>query len=332
MKKAPIDSAFLRGSDLFERQPEEVLQAVLVQGQVMELGSQGILFRQGEEGERLYIVKSGALEVLTSGADGTETVPVAYLGVGEVLGEVALLTGSTRTATIRAPERAELFVLERRVFWDLMDTLPSFARDLCVVLARRLDATTHKIPRTAARQLQGNLRFFDLATVIQTLIGAQQTGTLLVTQDEGAQKLAELFFFKGNIARGRVKHLTGDDAIYQLFQQPLEGNFSFTGKPAEEGDVHADITLPGISLLLEAVRLQDELALLKRKIPDPGRVFGQKAVELQWSDVDSVELAASIWARLKNGSSVAELEKVIPRCSYAIYSTVAGLIETNQIV
>ena len=77
-------------------------------------------------------------------------MPVAYLGAGEVLGELALLTGSRRTATVRSPERAELFTLEKPVFLDLMATLPAFARNLCLVLARRLEATTLKVPRARA--------------------------------------------------------------------------------------------------------------------------------------------------------------------------------------
>jgi hypothetical protein len=91
------------------------------------------------------------------------------------------------------------------------------------------------------------------------------------------------------------------------------------------------VTLPGISLLLEAVRQQDELSLLRRKIPDPARVYVQKAGELQWAEADSVELAAAIWTRLKKATSVSDLEKLIPRCSYAIYGTLAGLLETRQI-
>lgn len=326
----PIDPAFLRGSDLFEHQGEEVLKAVLLQGRILELGPGELLFRQGEEGDRLYIVKRGVLEVLASRGDGAEQVPVAYLGTGEVLGELALLTGSPRSATVRAPERAELFTLEKAVFLDLMQTLPAFSRDLCVVLAKRLEATTLKVPRGSVKQLQGNLRFFDLATVIQTLIGAQQTGSLVVTQEEG-QKVAELFFFKGNIARARVKHLTGDDAVYQLFQQPLEGEFSFTGRSIEEADVHPDITLPAISLLMESVRLQDELPLLQARIPDPKRVFRQKAAQLQWSEPETGELAAAVWARLKRGASVVDLQRDVPRCSHSIYSTLVALLDAGQI-
>ena len=76
----------------------------------------------------------------------------------------------------------------------------------------------------------------------------------------------------------------GDDAVFQLFQSPLEGDFSFTGRNVQEDEVQADITMPAISLLMESVRLQDELPLLQARIPDAGRVFRQKAAQLQWED------------------------------------------------
>ena len=87
---AGIDTAFLRSSDLFENQPEEVLRAVLLQGQLQEYGPGEVVFGQGDEGDRLYIVKSGALEVLATPSDVADPIPVAYLGPGEVLGELIL--------------------------------------------------------------------------------------------------------------------------------------------------------------------------------------------------------------------------------------------------
>ena len=329
---AGIDPAFLRASDLFENQPEEVLKAVLVQGQLQEYGPGEVVFRQGDEGDRLYIVKSGALEVLASPTDAAEPIPVAYLGPGEVLGELALLTGSPRSASARVPERAELFTVDKAVFLDLMKTLPAFSRNLCLVLAKRLEATTLKMPR-GSKQLQGNLRFFDLATVIQNLIGSHQTGTLAVTQEGGKSKsrIAEIFFFKGNIAKAKVRNLTGDDAVFQLFQSPLEGDFSFTGRQVQEEEVQADITMPAISLLLESVRLQDELPLLKERIPDADHVYRQKASQLEWPDADTAELAAAVWSRLKKGASMNDLQRDVPRNSYALYRTVASLLDTGQV-
>jgi CRP/FNR family cyclic AMP-dependent transcriptional regulator len=329
---AGIDTAFLRSSDLFENQPEEVLKAVLLQGQLQQYGPGQVVFGQGDEGDRLYIVKSGALEVLASTTDASDPIPVAYLGPGEVLGELALLTGSPRSASARVPERAELFTVEKPVFLDLMKTLPAFARNLCLVLAKRLEATTLRMPR-GSKQLQGNLRYFDLATVIQTLIGSHQTGTLAVTQEGGQSKarIAEIFFFKGNIAKAKVRHLTGDDAVFQLFQSPLEGDFSFTGRQVQEEEVQADITMPAISLLMESVRLQDELPLLKERIPDADRVFKQKSSQLDWQDPETVELAAAVWSRLKKGASMADLQRDVPRNSYALYRTVVTLVDTGQV-
>lgn len=331
MASSPADQAFLRGSDLFEHQPDQVLQAVLAQGAFVELGSGGVLFRQGDRGDRLYIVKTGVLEIVAAPDDGSEPAPVAYLGTGEVLGELALLTGSPRSATARCPERAVLFYLENAVFLDLMATLPDFARTLCVVLAKRLEATTSRVPRGALKQLQGNLRFFDLATVIQTLIGSAQTGTLAVTQQDGQQKVADLLFFKGNIARAKVKHLSGDDAVFQLFQMPLEGEFSFTGKAVHEEDLQTDVTMPAISLLMESVRLQDELPILKQRVPDPDRIFRQRVGQLQWSDPDTLELAVAIWSRFKRGASINDLHREVPRCSHAIYSTVTALVDAGLV-
>lgn len=325
----PIDPAFLRDSELFENQPPEVLRAVLAQGQLMEFGPGDIVFRQGDQGDRLLVVQSGVLEVVAAPADGTDTVVVAYLGVGEVLGELALLTGSPRSATVRSPEHAVVFAVDKTVFFDLMDLLPAFSRNLCVVLAKRLETTTLKVPRASGKQLQGNLRYFDLATVIQTLIGSHQTGFLVVSQDK--HKVAELFFFRGNIVRARYRQLAGDDAVFQLFQSPVEGDFSFTGRDVREEEVRSEISMPAISLLMESVRLQDELPVLKERLRDPERVYRQKVPHLAWEEAETLELAAAVWSRLKRGASIEDLQREIPRCSFAIYRTVAALLDAGQI-
>lgn len=325
----PIDPAFLRDSELFENQSPEVIRAVLAQGQLLEFGPGEVVFSQGDEGDRLFVVKSGVLEVVATPTDGSEPTVVAYLGTGEVIGELALLTGSPRSATVRSPEHAVLFAIEKAVFLDLMDVLPAFSRNLCVVLARRLETTTLKVPRASGKQLQGNLRFFDLATVIQTLIGSQQTGALVVTQDK--HKLAEIFFYHGNIARARYRQLAGDDAVFQLFQSPVEGEFSFTGREVREEEVQSEVSMPAISLLMESVRMQDELPMLTERLPDAGRVFRQKASQLAWDQPESIELAASVWSRLKKGASLADLLRDVPRSTYSIYRTVATLLEDGQI-
>lgn len=330
MAALPAETGFLKSSDLFEHQPDEVLRAVLGQGALVEFGPGETVVRQGDAGDRLYLIKSGVLEVVAS-REGGDPTTIAYLGEGEVVGELALLTGSRRSATVRCPQQAVVLTLDKAVLDDLMETLPSFARDMCVVLAKRLEGTALKAPRAATKQLQGNLRFFDLATVIQTLITAQQTGTLTVLQEDGRQKVADLFFYKGNIARARYRNLSGDDAVFQLFQGPLDGEFSFTGRAVVEEEVQGDVTLPAFSLLMESVRLQDELPLLRARVGDSSRALRARAVHLEWAEADSVELAAAVWARIRKNASVDDLERDIGRCSHAIYRTVALMLDNGQI-
>ena len=167
------------------------------------------------------------------------------------------------------------------------------------------------MPRAAGKQLQGSLKYFDLATVIQTLIGSHQTGALVVSQDK--HRVAEIFFFRGNIARARYRQLVGDDAVFQLFQSPVEGDFSFTGREVREEEVQVEISMPAISILMESVRLQDELPMLKERLSDSARVFRQKAPHLSWEEPDTLELAAAVWSRLKRGASLEDLQREVPR-------------------
>jgi hypothetical protein len=79
------------------------------------------------------------------------------------------------------------------------------------------------------------------------------------------------------------------------------------------------------------VRLQDELPVLKERIPDPDQVFRHKAAQLQWEEAETVELAATVWARLKKGASANDLHRDIPRCSYHLYRTLVTLMDSGQV-
>jgi CRP-like cAMP-binding protein len=327
MPNSEVD--FLTHSELFANQAPLVLNAVVSQGTFETFGPGAIVFRQGEPGDRMYVIKSGVLEVITQPADNTPAVTVAFLGVGEVVGELALLTGSPRSATIRCPENAELFRLDKAVFDDLMASLPGMARSMCEVIARRLEATTLKSRRAETKQLSGNLQFFDLATVIQTLIGSHQTGSLIVSSPKH-ERVSEIVFFKGNVVRAVFQHLKGDDAVFQLFQSDPEGEFAFTSREVEEQQ-RTDVTLPGISLLMESIRMSDELAMLRERLPDRKKVYKAKGSELAWDEAESLGAARDVFAPLKNGGSIEQLEKESGRCSFWVYKVIVTLQAANQL-
>jgi hypothetical protein len=54
-------------------------------------------------------------------------------------------------------------------------------------------------------------------------------------------------------------------------------------------------------------------------------------VPLSFAEVSPIELAASVWSRLKKGATLNDLQKDLPRSTYAIYRTVATLLESGQI-
>ena len=320
---------FLTRSDLFANQERTVLDAVLSQGTFQTFGPGAIVFKQGEPGDRLYVIKSGVLEVITQPVDNTPAVTVVFLGVGEVVGELALLTGSPRSATIRCPESAVLFCLDKRVFDDLMASLPGMSRSMCEVIARRLEATTLKSRRAETKQLSGNLQFFDLATVIQTLIGSHQTGSLIVSSPEH-ERVSEIVVYKGNIVRATFQQLKGDDAVFQLFQSNPEGDFAFASKEVEEQQ-RTDITLPGISLLMEAIRMSDELLMLQARLSDRKKVYTAKSPQLLWTDIESRGAAEDVFIGLQKGASIEDLEKSCGRCSFWVYKVIATLETADQL-
>jgi CRP-like cAMP-binding protein len=302
---------------------------VLAQGTFETFGPGTIVFKQGEPGDRMFVIKSGVLEVITQPADNTPAVTVAFLGVGEVVGELALLTGSPRSATIRCPENAELFRLDKGVFDDLMASLPGMARSMCEVIARRLEATTLKSRRAETKQLAGNLQFFDLATVIQTLIGSHQTGSLVVSSPK-QERVSEIVFYKGNIGRAVFQQLKGDDAVFQLFQSNPEGEFAFASREVEEQQ-HTDITLPGISLLMEAIRMSDERLMLQERLPDRKKVYKAKSPQLIWTDTESRGPAEDVFHHLQKGASIEDLERDSGRCSFWVYKVIASLQSADQL-
>jgi predicted acylesterase/phospholipase RssA len=93
-----------------------------------------VLMRTGDPGDDLYVVAGGRLNVAILGADGSETI-VREIGRGSTVGEIALLTGSRRTATVRAVRDTLVGRLSRASFERLMEEDPSSALQLTRVVA-----------------------------------------------------------------------------------------------------------------------------------------------------------------------------------------------------
>jgi small-conductance mechanosensitive channel/CRP-like cAMP-binding protein len=94
-----------------------------------------IVIREGDEGEELFIVEHGEVAVLVK--NGADKVEVARLGTGKFFGEMSLMTGERRKATVQAVGETELLVVDKASFQEILEKHPDLAGTISQVLAER---------------------------------------------------------------------------------------------------------------------------------------------------------------------------------------------------
>lgn len=97
------------------------------------------IFAQGDVGDRMYLVRTGEVEIVHGGR------VVDTLGPGEIFGEMALIDGSPRSAEARTKGTCELQPIDERAFLSLVRETPYFALDVMRTLALRLRAMNERI-------------------------------------------------------------------------------------------------------------------------------------------------------------------------------------------
>jgi small-conductance mechanosensitive channel len=126
---------------------ERLVDAPFVRGEAMT--------RQGAEAHWLYIITSGEAEVRVAAEGSQLSEKVATLGAGNFFGEMGLMTGETRTATVIAGTDVECYRLDKEAFHDILRRRPEIAEDISHILARRrveLDGIREGLNEEAMRQ------------------------------------------------------------------------------------------------------------------------------------------------------------------------------------
>ena len=98
----------------------------------LELKEGAVLTRQGEPGREFMIISSGTAKVEIDG------VTVAHLASGDFLGELAVISGTPRTATVTATSPMIVEILNRREFMALLDESANLGRKILVGAVKRL--------------------------------------------------------------------------------------------------------------------------------------------------------------------------------------------------
>jgi CRP/FNR family transcriptional regulator, cyclic AMP receptor protein len=154
VKEEQIDKpGLLRRAALFANLPEEAVQALAKLARVAVYPAGDEIIEEGaefdEEMDGIFIVVSGAVEVRTGSTDGTDGTLLMRLGPGEFFGEMALLDGRPRSASVFAAEEAQCLVLHR---WDFLRELrrnTEIAERMLATLSVRLRAMNEALGRLA---------------------------------------------------------------------------------------------------------------------------------------------------------------------------------------
>ena len=94
-----------------------------------------VVLRQGDPGDSLYVVRAGSVAVQV-GADGARK-EVATLTAGQFFGEMSLMTGESRSATVVAKTDCECYIVDKEAFREVLDERPELAGVIGEILSRR---------------------------------------------------------------------------------------------------------------------------------------------------------------------------------------------------
>ncbi len=136
----------LSGLALFKDLPRDVAErlAAAARRQVFDDGER--LVREGDSGDSLFVLERGRVQVTKEAATvGTTYVVLARLKAGDFFGEMSLLTGAPRSATISAEGSCEVLVLDRDAVAPVLAADPTIAETLSRSLAARSAATEAKL-------------------------------------------------------------------------------------------------------------------------------------------------------------------------------------------
>ncbi|MGQ9573290.1 MAG: Crp/Fnr family transcriptional regulator [Dehalococcoidia bacterium] len=122
----------LQNVPLFCRLSQRQLNAIARHADPVQVAQGAVLAKQGAQGLEAIIIVEGKARVE---ADGK---PIAQLGPGDIVGEMSVIDGKPRSATVIAETPMNLLVLHSRDFLSLIETVPGLARKLLVTLSERV--------------------------------------------------------------------------------------------------------------------------------------------------------------------------------------------------
>lgn len=176
--------------------PPDVRTELAAELRHMTLPAGRELFRQGEQGDQLFILLSGRLRVTVRDPPDGHEREVGTITAGEPVGEMALLSGHPRSATVIAVRDSELAILDRSGFISLITQCPAAIQCLTGVLADRLElmARGERVaPRSRTVALIPLTAEVSMTAVLATLAPGLARGRQTVLDRTSAERSLDWF-------------------------------------------------------------------------------------------------------------------------------------------
>lgn len=225
----------LDGIPLFESFSPAERAAMVDRGRIVDVPAGTILMREGEPADGLYVLIEGEVRALRRDPTGAE-VEVGRRGIGDCFGEMALIDGGPRSATIEVVRPARVFVLETSVFLEVVAPSAPLLGKLLLELSRMLRQVSGRVVRDdlerrtrhaeaeVARHRAITQAVTGLAHELNTPLGVAITmASLIAAQAEGDERISEpAALLNENLARAAdlVEAFTAIAALHS--SEPLE--------------------------------------------------------------------------------------------------------------
>lgn len=184
-----VDHDVVRKAPLFSPLDDQSAETLLTSMSSARLERGDVLFHEGDQGDRLYIIGEGKIKLGRTSADGRENL-LAVLGPGEMFGELSLFDPGPRTATATAVAETQVVSMGHEQLKDFLAARPGVALTMLSALARRLRRTNDVLADLVFTDVPGRVAkaLLDLAG----RFGRQVEEGVLVPHDLTQEELAQL--------------------------------------------------------------------------------------------------------------------------------------------
>jgi CRP-like cAMP-binding protein len=179
----------VRNAPLFLALDDEASVALRASMVEVDLARGQVVFSEGDDGDRLYVIAEGKIKLGTTSIDGRESL-LAILGPGEMFGELSLFDPGPRTATATALTETTLLALGHDALGPWLNGRPGVAQALLKALSQRLRKTNENLSDLVFSDVPG--RVAKAILELNEKFGEKRPNGLYVEHDLTQEELAQL--------------------------------------------------------------------------------------------------------------------------------------------